>query len=615
MRTLGKALLIVLLFYILYSGVRLGLYGYAAYQNVREIADIYGRTGRDNGAGRFLVAAHPHIEDLHRIASAVHGNLRVGMPLFHGASVLPWVGETAGAVPTLMEAGRGLVDVGFGAITLFLQTAQVNPDSGVIALAAQTFDEQTEGFAVLRTRVAAIRADLEQIDTSRLLDFAATPVSQVQATVRLMEAGLQLSPALPGLLGTDGPRTYLLLMQNNHELRPTGGFISAVGSISVANGSLGEIEIEDSYRIASNAFDHPAAPAALQRYMGIELIFVRDANWSPDFPTTAALVQALYTQDMQQPVHGVVALDLHAVQELVNALGPIYLEGAETPITGENFVEQVIQFWEQPLETGDTLESAGLGEWWNQRKDFMPALAEAAIAKLRSGQVNPLAVAQAAVTVLDTGALQVWLAEPGANQTLAELGWAGEIAAPPGRDFLAVVDTNMGYNKVDAVLSRGVDYAVTWENGQAIATADLHYRHPTPVPGHVCDPEPRYGENYADMTERCYFNYVRIYVPRGSELMDVEGLDRDSLELQAQRGPNNTDVFGGYFVMQPGTEHRVRFTYALPSTITPETYALTVRRQSGTNPLPLQLHVAQTAFSTTLEQSYLHWEPTHVAGP
>ncbi|MCL6482540.1 MAG: hypothetical protein K6U02_12550, partial [Firmicutes bacterium] len=95
----------------------------------------------------------------------------------------------------------------------------------------------------------------------------------------------------------------------------------------------------------------------------------------------------------------------------------------------------------------------------------------------------------------------------GGEQFAAELGWDGALKPEPGADYVALVDSNMGYNKVDAVLERSMRYQVTWPDGPdapALATLAVTYRHPLKVEGHVCDPSSNYGLVYTDMIERCY---------------------------------------------------------------------------------------------------------------
>ena len=210
---------------------------------------------------------------------------------------------------------------------------------------------------------------------------------------------------------------------------------------------------------------------------------------------------------------------------------------------------------------------------------------------------------------LDEGAIQVWVKDPTTALALAETGWDGGLRPQAGADYVFYADSNMGYNKVDAVLERTLDYAVDWpaDGGPGVATVAMTYRHPVAAPGHICDPAPRYGDDYDEMTARCYFSYVRLYAPGGSQLLETSGLEADS--VVSERGEKRTQRFGGYFVMQPGTEHTVRFTYELPEGLTPADYRLVVQRQAGTNPLPVTLQVGDETHSATVASRQLTWAP------
>jgi hypothetical protein len=253
-------------------------------------------------------------------------------------------------------------------------------------------------------------------------------------------------------------------------------------------------------------------------------------------------------------------------------------------------------------------DTAKVKGWWKQRKDFMPAISSAALARVQKGDFDPLALASEILKALDSRAIQIWTDKPGASATLAALGWDGSLQPQDGADFVALVDTNMGYNKVDAVLERSLAHSVTWPDGpdaSGLATTTITYTHPLTVSGTVCDDKPSYGENYADMTRRCYFDYVRLYVPGGSELVGVEGVEPDS--ASSEPGERGTQTLAGYLVVPPGSTKTVTFTYTLPSVITPDQYALVVQRQSGTDPLPLVLEVGGERRATMLENGVYGW--------
>ena len=419
----------------------------------------------------------------------------------------------------------------------------------------------------------------------------------------------RMAPAVADSVGMNGPRTYLVLVQNNHELRATGGFISAVGKVTVENGQLQELDFVDSYAFFQETLEYGPAPKPMQQYMNVQLLLLRDANWSPDLPTTARPVQSLYAQQTGIRVHGVVAVDLHAAELLVEALGPLELPGAPTPITGEGFAEQIVQLWERPPGTDLKVNSSPeFYVWWGQRKNFVTGLAQAARQRLENGEVSYGRLLKNFYTALSERAIQIWLEEPLLAKQLSLLGWDGGLYPASGADFVALVDMNMGFNKTDAVLQRELHYRVTWPDGAnapALATATITYTHPITVPNYTCTNTPEYGESYNFLIERCYYDYVRLYTPPGAELVQAEGVIPDS--VVTQRGENQTQYFAGYFVLPVGQRQVVTFQYRLPVGLTPENYQLLLRRQAGSKPLPVTVTVNGETIMTTVTAAKLRW--------
>lgn len=456
--------------------------------------------------------------------------------------------------------------------------------------------------------VCAILASL--LYTARPHTAFAAYLAQQNPVLPMARTILQrMAPTVADTLGMNGPRTYLVLVQNNHELRATGGFISAVGKVTVENGELRELDFIDSYAFFQETLEYGPAPKPMQQYMNVQLLVLRDANWSPDLPTTAKLVQSLYAQQTGIRVNGVIAVDLHAADLLVDALGPLELPGAPAPITGENFADQIVQLWERP--PGTDLEvnyDAEFYIWWSQRKNFVTALAQAARQRLENGDVSYLSLLRNVRTALSERAIQVWLEEPLLAKQLSLFGWDGGLYPAPGMDFVTLVDTNMGFNKVDAVLQRGLSYVVTWPDGPAapaLATATITYTHPITMPNYTCTNTPEYGESYNFLIERCYYDYVRFYTPPGAELIEATGLDPAS--IVTQRGENRTQYFAGYFVLPVGQQHTVTFQYRLPGDLTPTNYQLLLRRQAGSKPLPVTVTVNGETISTTVTSAKLRW--------
>jgi hypothetical protein len=174
--------------------------------------------------------------------------------------------------------------------------------------------------------------------------------------------------------------------------------------------------------------------------------------------------------------------------------------------------------------------------------------------------------------------------------------------ATPG-DYLFAVDSNVGFNKVNPLIEQDILYTVHLDGTQPAAELRIRYTHRSQVRLDVCVHESRYGETYQDMMDRCYWDYIRVFVPSGAELLQREGLeDGDLAEPEQGRA-----VMDGLLVLPPGETREVVFRYRLPAqVVSGDTYHLYVQKQSGTWGVPLHVVVKHgektlAAFQTDLE--------------
>jgi hypothetical protein len=402
----------------------------------------------------------------------------------------------------------------------------------------------------------------------------------------LLENGAKLLAILPDLMGADGPRTYLLLAQNNHELRATGGFISGVGVVRIDQGQITDLHFQDSYTVDDLSQPHPPPPEPLRRYMGTGMLVLRDANWWPDFPTSGRQVATLYHQDQGQTVDGVIAVDLTTLQLLLQATGPIQVQGYDRPVTGGNLQTMMMTYWEGPQLTAPGKEGA---DWWLHRKDFAADLMSALLSHLQQDADRDvlLAMAQAMARALRERHLLVYVHDTQAQDVFQEMSWDGSLR-PSSGDFLMVVDSNVGFNKVNPNVEQTIDYAVALdESGAATAQLTLSYRHHIQHPTPACVHEARYGDSYADLMERCYWDYVRVYLPEGSDLVQVEGAD-GPIEVYQESGRT---VVGIFLLLETGGARQIAMRYHPKLASLNQSYALLVQKQPGTGSLPLRVSV------------------------
>jgi hypothetical protein len=211
------------------------------------------------------------------------------------------------------------------------------------------------------------------------------------------------------------------------------------------------------------------------------------------------------------------------------------------------------------------------------------------------------------VELLDQHQLLLYFNNPAAQVTLDEGGWDGALR-PGSSDYLYLVDSNIGFNKVDSVIQRSLAYQVNlsdlnYPTGEVLFT----YQH-TGTRDLACKQEISYGNGtYQDMQQRCYLDYWRVYVPGGSELLSstAKPVPADELlnglgwsgRVESLSGEAGTQVFAGLLMLPPAQSSQIAITYSLPlSVVQPEgsnlfRYAILVQVQPGLEGLPFQLEI------------------------
>lgn len=565
------------------------------------------------------MSALPQVQtDLASLETHLREAQAAGRPFLRIAPALGWApryGPDIVAAPQLLDMAVEFAAAARLASDALAPVTGLADSGGGLDALPKVVDALVVGHPTLaeaRTRLAhavQLRAALPPLTEPRLV----RQLELLDKLLPLAEDGLALVKAAPALLGADRPVTYLLLAQNSDELRATGGFISGAGHVTIDRGKLTDLVLTDSYAVDNWEQPHPEPPAALRTYMNADLWVLRDSNWSPDFPTSADVARALYAQDRGVQTDGAIALDLEAVQLLVGAVGPLQISGIDEPVTGENALTWMKAAWEQPAAGGGSVETANESDWWLKRKDFMSDLVKAVLGRLQSGvDLDLIAVARALYAGLDERHIQAAFDDPTLTAVLAQRSWDGGVRPPDGSDFLFVVDSNVGFNKANLYVHQALDYMVREAGDRLEAVLTVTYTHTAPPNSDMlCNRQAGYGPTYEHLAARCYWDFVRVYVPGDSELLAAEGLNA----VATEPGERGATVFTGDFVMKPGAMHTVILRYRLPTGVAQRPYRLLVRKQAGTSGWPLSVAFNGCREQTTLTTDFHFQCPSLTAQP
>jgi hypothetical protein len=420
------------------------------------------------------------------------------------------------------------------------------------------------------------------------------------ANLGVVPGAVKVLPELRDLLGFNRPQTYLLMAQNNDELRATGGFITAIGLVGIDHARLSRFDFQDSYSVDNFNKNYPTPPQPLQRFMLASQWLTRDANWSPDFPTAARQVQDLYQLSTDIPTDGVIAFDQTAVQALLEVVGPLKLPDFPDAVTAQNVEDYMHQAWAPEPDQGFSQT------WWKNRKNFIPQLGKLLLQKINATRspATLLALARQGLVLLRSGHLAVYFSSPPAQAAFAKTGLDGSVS-PGSGDFLELIDTNVGFNKTDAVVTRSLDYSVDLSDpAHPKANLLIHYQH-TITQDVPCHQQAKYSMSYLGMQARCYWDYWRVYTEASTLTgSQVDNVSRDWLlnkqnwdgTLDEGNGESGTHVIGGLLVLPTNQARDVKLQFDLPASVVKNTsrgltYSLRLQKQAGLKTLAATLHI------------------------
>lgn len=164
-------------------------------------------------------------------------------------------------------------------------------EGAIESLIAEVKQNLDSAYQQLSFVEGTIRAEPALLETGKSLGFGYSDevlvekIPEVKELMTKVRKGLSLVPDLVGLYRK---QTYLVLLQNNMELRPTGGFIGSFALLTFNKGQLLDFEVRDVYSTDGQLKGHVEPPTELKEHLGEAGWYLRDSNWDPDFPTSAA---------------------------------------------------------------------------------------------------------------------------------------------------------------------------------------------------------------------------------------------------------------------------------------------------------------------------------------
>ena len=422
---------------------------------------------------------------------------------------------------------------------------------------------------------AALNRELQAIDPTILPSQYKDQFNalRTQATViapSLSEASI-LSKQAASFLGDQIDKRYLVVFQNNAELRGSGGFMGSFALVDFSQGKIKKITVPPggTYDTEAGLTQRIVAPQPL--WLLQPLWHMWDANWWPDWPTSAKKIEWFYEKSDGPTVDGVISLTPTVVERILAVHGPVDMtKDYGVIITADNFWQVTQAFSEQKPSTTNAPKKI-IGDLITKLMEDLPK---------NMTTEKALALVKVLEDSLDQKQILVYLNDNSLESSVQSFGWDGAIKNT-NDDYLMVTSTNIGGQKSDRTINETITHSSKiLPDGQIIDTLKIERTHTA----HKND----------QFTGVRNVSWMRIYVPRGAKLISASGVQNpdpgffkepdatwskdpdlaseNSATIDPSSGTRIYDedgktVFANWSMVDPGQTTTLEYSYVLPYTL------------------------------------------------
>jgi len=374
----------------------------------------------------------------------------------------------------------------------------------------------------------------------QIFNFQFSIFNREYKTFRWCTNGLPFVDRLEQLLGGK----YIILLQNNTELRPSGGFAGSYATIETDKKGIKQIRVQDIYEPDGKLPGHVDPPYPIQEAFGQGWWKLRDANWDPDYASAAGAMRWFLEQGGEGNIQGIIAVNLGLVNRLMGIYGPLELETYDELITEANFYGLAQKYAETRKIDNST-----------DKRGFLGAVGVAIEERIKASKLIDLIDLSALIfRELRKGEILVWVRNPEVQKEIEFRKWGGRLtanwdpSAGSGRaDYLYIVESNLGANKANCCIDRDVSVSVSPPSPKA--SEGQVTRHEIIVTwknnNEFENPKPPvfWGGDYID--------YVRVIVPKDKKIVSVSvsgkqlrlATEQDFIQSNALRQGRSENIY------------------------------------------------------------------------
>lgn len=570
-----------LLFYLPFTKIKTK--GMVLLASAKEMKDVFKKNNIDLVNEKMAKFSNEY-KDFEKEASAVYW-----------AKFIPYVADFKNGV----EAGRYMITAGQETIQAITPYADLigfkkgtssfseKPADERLQTAVLTLDKVLGKLDVISDNIKNAEIRIMAIDPKRYPEKMGKTVVRAQIVnikeqfVGLASMFVDAKPLLkniPTILGKDKEQTYLILFQNDKERRATGGFLTAYAIFTVNKGKIKIVKSDDIYTLDASIAVHPKAPKEILTFhKGVSSFYIRDSNLSPDLVSSIALFESLYQKSGSKVKYdGIIAIDSKVLVDMLRIFGDTQADGVWFKADNDprcdcpQVLYQLFDMVDRPVNYVKTNRKGILGnlmyELFHKALGFSPSKYWGTLAETMFKNLNEKHILMNFV-------------DKEIQQSVEKLNYGGRINKAQS-DYLHVNNVNFAGAKSNLFVNESFDSKTKFNGGVGERELTIDFRNPYPASD--CNLER--GGLCLNATLR---NWIRVYVPKGSKLVDFQG---SRMDVKTYDDLDKT-VFEGFLTVDPMGKATVIVKYTLPISITSKDYSLLVQKQPGTDGQKLKVTV------------------------
>ena len=409
---------------------------------------------------------------------------------------------------------------------------------------------------------------------------------ELLATARqLITNGKPILSKTSWLLGKDKPRNYLVIFQNDGELRPSGGFWTAYATIKIDKGKVIPGTASNIYDLDDKLASTTPSPRIIKAYhINVPYLNLRDSNLSPDFPTDAQIFLDDYYKAMgkKDQFDAVIAIDTNILVDMVNVLGKLDTRvGTFTTAPDKrcNGCPQII--YEMEWISGRPRNYIE-----KNRKDFLAPLMQALLANAMGSEKSKIPLlGQAFFNNVFEKHILFYFPDTQMQQAAEQINIAGQITPTNNTvDYFHLNDANFASAKSNIFIRQKIKHEITVKNSQVEHKVSVTYTNP--APGSNCNLE----KGDLCLNAPTYRDMFRFYVSPGSKMVKMTGSEVEPVQYDEL----GKSVFEGFYgnkyplYAQSSSKTSIDYISSVPAS---KNYTLLLQKQPGTKPIDYELWV------------------------